>query len=79
MKPFSEPWMGNCKRENEKPIYDSKKPIYDSRSVSDRLLLWDCIGAVRLQGNVKQKRLELCSSLNYQLVTRKGFEPLKPP
>ena len=30
MKPFSEPWMGNCKRENE-------KPIYDSRSVSDRL------------------------------------------
>ena len=49
MKPFSEPWMGNCKRENE-------KPIYDSRSVSDRLLLWDCIGAVRLQGNVKQKK-----------------------
>ena len=51
MKPFSEPWMGNCKRENE-------KPIYDSRSVSDRLLLWDCIGAVRLQGNGKQKKAE---------------------
>ena len=44
MKPSSEPWMGNCKRENE-------KPIYDSRNVLDRLLLWDCIGAVRLQGN----------------------------
>ena len=44
MKPFSEPWMGNCKREN-------KKPIYDNRNVSDRLLLWDCIGAVRLQEN----------------------------
>ena len=41
--------MGNCKREN-------KKPIYDSRNVSDRLLLWDCIGAVRLQENGMQNK-----------------------
>ncbi len=49
MKLFSEPWMGNCKRENE-------KPIYDSRSVLDRLLLCLCIGAVRLQENGMQNK-----------------------